>query len=87
MIVAAIQVAGLVEGPGVQQAVARLEETLQLCELLTGILTLQCHHCCIVTGLGQSHVLGFITTRGEGPKSYCQRYYFYLCMCYYLITK
>ena len=74
VIVAAIQVAGLVEGPGVEQAVARLEETLQLRELLTGILTLQRHHRCVVTGLSQSHVLGFITTTGEGPKSYCQGY-------------
>ena len=40
VIVAAVQVAGLVEGPGIQQAVARLEETLQLGELLTGVFSL-----------------------------------------------
>lgn len=65
VIIAAVQVAGLVEGPGIQQAVARLEETLQLGEFLTGIFTLQRHHRRVVTGLSQSHVLGFITTRGE----------------------
>lgn len=65
VIIAAVQVAGLVEGPGIQQAVAWLEETFQLGELLTGIFTLKCHHCGVVTGLGQSHVLGLIATRGR----------------------
>lgn len=65
VIIAAVQVAGLVEGPGIQQAVAGLEETLQLGELLAGIFALQRHHCCVVTGLSQSHVLGFVTTSGE----------------------
>jgi len=64
VIVAAVQVAGLVEGEGVQQAVARLEETLQLGELLTGVFTLQRQHRRVVTGLSQSHELGFITTGG-----------------------
>lgn len=40
MIVAAIQVAGLVERTGIQQAVAWLEEAFELGELLTGIFTL-----------------------------------------------
>lgn len=40
VIIAAIQVAGLVEGLGIQKAVARLEETLQLGELLTGTFIL-----------------------------------------------
>lgn len=65
VIIAAVQVAGLVEGPGIQQAMARLEETLQLGELLTGVLTLQRQHCRVVTGLSQSHVLGFITAGGQ----------------------
>lgn len=63
VIVAAVQVAGLVEGPGVQQAMAGLEEALQLGELLTGVLTLERQHGCVVTRLSQSHVLGLITTR------------------------
>lgn len=77
VIIAAIQVTGLVEGPGIQQTVARLEEALQLGELLAGIFTLQRRHCRVVTGLCQSHVLGFITTRGERkekPTSNCQSY-------------
>ena len=64
VVVAAVQVAGLVEGPGIQQAVAWLEEALQLGELLTGVLALQGQHRCVVTRLGQSHVLGLITARG-----------------------
>lgn len=71
VIVAAIQVAGLVEGLGIQKAVARLEETLQLGELLTGAFALKVHHCCVVTGLGQSHVLSFITARRERPSYNC----------------
>lgn len=71
VIIAAIQVAGLVEGLGIQKAVARLEETLQLGELLAGTFILQRRHCCVVTGLSQSHVLGFITTRRERPTSNC----------------
>lgn len=67
MVVAAVQVAGLVEGPGVQQAVARLEETLQLGELLTGVLALQRQHLRVVTGLSQSHKLGFIAAGGGRP--------------------
>lgn len=65
VIIAAVQVAGLVEGPGIQQAVARLEETLQLSELLTGVFSLQRQYRRVVTGLSQSHVLGLITTGGE----------------------
>lgn len=62
VIVAAVQVAGVVEGLGIQEAMARLEETLQLGELLTGGITLErCHHR-IIAGLSQSHVLGFVTT-------------------------
>lgn len=63
VVVAAVQVAGLVEGPGVQEAVAGLEEALQLGELLTGVLTLERQHGCVVTRLSQSHVLGLVTTR------------------------
>lgn len=63
VIVAAVQVAGLVEGPRIQQAVARLEEAFRQGELLTGVFTLQRQHRCVVTRLGQSHVLGLITTR------------------------
>lgn len=69
VIVAAVQVAGLVEGPGIQKAVARLEETLQLRELLTGVIALQLRHRGVVAGLGQSHVLGFITAGRERPTS------------------
>ena len=65
VVVAAVQVTGLVEGPGVQQAMARLEEALHLGELLTGVFTLQRQHRCVVTWLGQSHVLGLITTTGR----------------------
>lgn len=65
MIIAAIQVTGLVERSGIQQAMAGLEEALYLGELLTGIFTLESHHCCVVTGLSQSHILGLITTIGE----------------------
>ncbi|TNN47360.1 hypothetical protein EYF80_042448 [Liparis tanakae] len=64
VVVAAVQVAGLVEGQRVQQAVARLEETLQLGELLTGVFALQRQHRRVVAGLGQSHELGFITAGG-----------------------
>lgn len=71
VIIAAIQVAGLVKGLGIQKAVARVEETLQLGELLTGTFALKVHHCCVVTGLSQSHVLGFITTRRERPTYNC----------------
>lgn len=49
VVVAAVQVAGLEEGPGVQQAVARLEEALQLRQLLTGVFTLQRQHRRVVT--------------------------------------
>lgn len=62
VIVAAVQVAGVVEGLGVQEAMARLEETLQLRELLTGTIVLERRHHCVIAGLSQSHVLGFITT-------------------------
>lgn len=62
VIVAAIQVAGVVEGLGVQEAMARLEETLQLGELLTGTVVLERRHHRVIAGLSQSHVLGFITT-------------------------
>lgn len=41
---------------------AWLEETLQLGELLTGTIVLECHHHRVIAGLSQSHVLGFITT-------------------------
>lgn len=75
VIIAAVQVAGLVEGPGIQQAVTRLEEALQLGELLTGIFTLQGQHRCVVARLGQSHVLGLITARGKRRISDCQSYY------------
>lgn len=44
---------------------AWLEETLQLGELLTGSIVLERHHHCVIAGLSQSHVLGFITTVGE----------------------
>lgn len=74
MIVAAIQVAGLVEGTGIQQAVAWLEEAFELGELLTGIFTLQSQDGRVVAGLSQSHVLGLIAARRERPKSNFQRY-------------
>lgn len=85
VIVAAVQVAGLVEGPGIQKAMAWLEETLQLGELLTGIFTLQRHHGCVVTGLGQGHVLGFITTRRERPISNCARCFVLLSLLFYCL--
>lgn len=44
---------------------AWLEETLQVGELLTGTIVLERHHHCVVAGLSQSHVLGFITTVGK----------------------
>lgn len=65
MVVAAVQVARLVEGSWVQQAVARLEEALQLGQLLTGIFTLQGQDRRVVTGLGQGHILGLITTGNQ----------------------
>lgn len=74
MVVAAVQVAGLVEGTGVQQAVAGLEEAFELCELLTGVFALQSQDGCVVAGLSQSHVLGLIAAGGERPTSSCQSY-------------
>lgn len=62
VIVAAVQVAGVVEGLGIQETVARLEEAFKLRELLTGAVPLERHHRRVVAGLSQSHVLGFITT-------------------------
>lgn len=62
MVIAAIQVAGVVEGLGIQEAMAWLKETLQLGELLTGAIALECCHCCVIAGLSQSHILGFVTT-------------------------
>lgn len=65
MVVAPVQVAGLVEGLWVQKAVAGLEEALQLGQLLAGLFSLQGHHGGVVAGLGQSHVLGLITAGGH----------------------
>lgn len=79
VVVAAVQVAGLVEGSGIQQAVAWLEESLHLGQFLTGIFSLQRHHRCVVTGLSQSHILGLITARGRKKKlSYCLCYLLFL---------
>lgn len=62
MIVAAIQIAGVVKRLRIEKAMAWLEETFQLGELLAGTIVLERHYHCVIAGLSQSHVLGFITT-------------------------
>ena len=66
VVVAAVQVAGLEEGPGVQQAVAGLEEALHLVELLAAVLALEAQHCRVVAGLSQGHVLGLVAAVDGG---------------------
>lgn len=66
VVVAAVQVAGLVEGPGVQQAMAGLEEALHLCKLQAAVLALEGGHGCVIAGLSQSDVLGLITATKTG---------------------
>lgn len=43
---------------------AWLEETLELGELLTGTIILECYHHGVIARLSQSHELGFVTTVG-----------------------
>ncbi len=62
VVVAAVHVTRLVERVRVQQAVAGLEETFQICELQTVVFSLELWYCCIITGLSQGHILRLITT-------------------------